>query len=164
MATARDIIFAGVLLFALGLGFFIVHNIMTTSVDKIIAVKEINESSRATESFEGIKTMVNRLDYVIMAVFIGLILSMIITGWFIGGNPIFMFIYFIVILIAVIISTFLANIWETATQSAIFGSTISSFPITNNILLKLPIYIAVIGVLAMVVMFAKPYIIQNEEY
>jgi hypothetical protein len=53
-----------VLVFTLGLAFFITNFTMTTFVDKVVTIPAINESSGALQSFNSIKTTVNRLDYV----------------------------------------------------------------------------------------------------
>ena len=156
--AARDVIFIAITLFTVAIGFFVVHYTINTVVSQLIVVEAINESDAAIEAISMSATISNRLDYVIFGLFIALILGLIITGWFIGGNPIFMFIYFIFIIIAVVLSMIFANVWDTVTQSSIFGSTVSHFVLTNNILGNLPIYISIIGLVGLVVMFAKPYI------
>src|SRR3990172_5790523 len=132
--AARDVILIGVLVFMFAIGFFVIYNV-----------------------FESVNTVTSRLDYVIFGLFIGLVLALIITAWFIGGEPIFMFIYFMFVVIAVIISAVLSNAWEQFTGSAIFGLTIAAFPITNNLLSNLPLYSGIIGFVGVVAMFAKPY-------
>ena len=155
--AARDVVLIGALVFTFAIGFFIIHFVMNTTVDSMISIGEINESDAAVSQFEGIKDMTDRLDYVVFGLFIGLVLALIITGWFVGGNPIFMFIYFIVVVIGTVVSFVLANVWETVSNSAQFGTTILSFPLSNNLMLNLPIYMAVVGFVGIVVMFAKPY-------
>lgn len=154
--AVRDIVVIGVIVFAFSIGFFILHYAMNTTVGEFLKVPQINQSEEVRDAFSGVKKVTSRLDYFIFALFIALILSLIITGWLIGGIPIFVFIYLIVVVLVVIISTVLSNIWETTTQMPIFGVTIAAFPITNNIMLNLPIYMAVVGFIGMVVMFGKP--------
>ena len=149
--SAQDVVLIGALLFVFGLGFFIIHFVMSTAVDQLVVVPAINESGAATTAFSNIKLTLARLDYVVLGLFIGLTLALIITGWFIAGNPIFMFIYFIVVVIAVVLSTLLANVWNYVSQSAQFGSTVAHFAITNNLLLRLPIYVAIVGFVGLVV-------------
>lgn len=158
--SARDVLIAGIIVFSLGLGLFIIHSIMSTTVDNMISVGEINESENVVTALEGIDNITARFDYLLLGVFIALILGIIITGWFIAGNSIYMFIYFIVIILGVVISALLANVWEEVSQASIFGTTISSFPITNNILMNLPIYLSILGFIGIVIMFAKPRIEQ----
>jgi lipoprotein signal peptidase len=56
------------------------------------------------------------------------------------------------------VSAALSNVWESFSTKAIFVTDMVQFPISNNIMLNLPLYIAVIGVIALIVMFAKPYV------
>lgn len=159
--AARDIILMGVLIFAFGLGFFIFHYVMNTTVTQLTAVPVINSSNSTMTALNSIDDLTNRLDYVVFGVFIGFVLGIIITGWFIGGNPIYMFIYFLLVIMSVIFSTILANVWEETTSMVIFGTTIVNFPITNNLILNGPIYLAIVGVVGMIVMFGKPFIAQE---
>jgi hypothetical protein len=155
--AARDVILIGALIFTFGMGFFVIHYAFGTITDAMIAIPEINQSTDAVTAFEGVQEITSRLDYVVFGLFFGLVLALIITGWFIGGNPIFMFIYFIVVVLGTVLGFVLANVWETISQSAQFGTTVVSFPLTNNLLLNLPVYTIVVGFIGIVVMFAKPY-------
>lgn len=155
--NVRDVILIGIIIFAIGLGFFVVHNVMGTAVNTITDHPEVNSSDKAVESFNMVITMSNRLDYIVFGLFMALVLALIITSYFIGGQPIFITIYLIVIVMGVILSALLANTWETITQASVFGSTITSFPLTNNLILYMPIYLSVVGMIAMFIMFGKPY-------
>lgn len=162
MGSTNDVILIGAIIFIFGIGFFTTFFMSKAVTDQMMSIPAINESSATMEILQAQETVRGRMDYVIFGLFIGLVLGLLISGWFVGGHPIFMAIYFIIIVVGVAISAVLANTWETTTTMSIFGSTINSFPITNNILLNLPIYIAVIGFLGMVVMFAKPYLMGNQ--
>ena len=141
---------------------FIFHFAFGTITDSMVNVPAINETTQTVEVFQGINNFLNRLDYVVSAIFLGLILGLIVTGWVIGGNPIFMFFYFIFVVISVLISPIISNFWESFTNNATISASLSAFPIANNILLNLPIYMSVIGIIGLIVMFGKPYFQQNE--
>ena len=159
--AAKDVILIGVMVFMFAIGFFVVYNITNTVTTTMMGISAINESEAAVEALEGSQAVSARMDYVIFGVFIGLVLALIISGWFIGGNPIFMVIYFLVVVMGVVLSTVLSNVWETVSSASIFGTTVSAFPITNNLMTNLPLYLAVIGFLGIIVMFAKPYFSQQ---
>jgi len=161
--ASRDILLIGVLLFTFGLGFFIMHFVMDNAVESIISVPEINSSQNVVDAFTSINTLSNKLDYVFLSLFIGLIIGLIVGAWFIGGHPVFMAIYFLVIVIAVILTVILSNVWFDVTEMVLFGTTLSHFTIMNHILLKLPIYISVTGIIGMIAMFAKPAIMGGGE-
>lgn len=154
--AAEDIVLICVLLFAVGIGIFVIHLVISNSYTSMISVAAINESNATVSAFGGLPILASRLDYLFFGLFIGLIFGLIITGWFIGGHPIFMLFYFLIIVITVCIAPILSNAWETFSQASVFGTTVAAFPITNHILLMLPLYIAVIGFIGVVVMFAKP--------
>jgi hypothetical protein len=159
--ASRDVLMVGVILFMLSIGFFVIYNVANQVTQKMIGISAINQSAAAVSALQGSQKVTAKMDYVIFGVFIGLVLAIIITGWFIGGNPIFMAIYFLISIIAVVISTVFANTWETVSQASIFGTSVAAFPITNNLMLNLPIYMAVVAFLGLVVMFAKPYLFGN---
>ena len=159
--AVRDVLLIGVMLFAFGLGFFIIHYAMNTTVNSMLDISVINSSNGTVTALESIEETTNRLDYILFAVFMALVLGLIITGFLVGGHPIFMFVYLLVIIIGVVISALLANIWSEVTAAAVFGTTVSHFPITNSILTSLPLYLVVVGFIGMIAMFAKPYIYGN---
>lgn len=161
MASTNDVILIGIIIFTFAIAFFAVFFMSKQVTDQMLSISVINDSAATREVIQSSDNIRDRLDYVIFAVFIGLILALLISGWFVGGNPLFMAIYFIIIVIGIAASAVLANVWETTSTSSVFGTTVASFPITNNILLNLPIYTAVIGFLGMIVMFAKPYLMGN---
>lgn len=155
--AVRDVVMIGIVMFVLGMGLFVVYFTSRTMMDAMLAVPTLNQTEELSEVFEGTTRTINKIDYFLFSLFIGLILALIISGWFIGGNPLFMFIYFIVVVITVAISPLLSNTWESITTMPIFGGTLAAFPITNHIILNLPVYISVIGIIGMIAMFAKPY-------
>lgn len=158
MSSARDIILIGIVMIALGFGFLATHKIFNDTYTKLIGTAGFNQSEKAVEVVQGSLAVTERMDYVVFGVFIAMVLAILISGWFIAGHPIFSFVYFLLVVIGVVTSAILANTWETASQSSVFGASLTSFPITNNILLNLPIYVSIIGFLGLVIVFAKPQI------
>ena len=160
--SARDIVVIGVMVFALAIAFFAGHHMINTAIDQMIANPVINASSDTTAALQNTKDLTNRMDYVVGGVFLALTLALIITGYLIGGNPIFMFIYFLFVTISTVLATILSNVWETVASYVGFTGTLAYFPISNHLLTYLPIYMVVIGFIGMVAMFAKPYITGGE--
>ena len=156
--AARDILFIVVILFSFGVGFFAIHYMMNTTVDTMLGTTAINTSNATVTALETVKTTADRMDYILFGLFIGLVLSIIVTSWFIGGHPIFMFAYFVIATIAIILATIFANVWDDISNMVIFGTTLVHFPLTNHILVNLPLYIGIIAFIGMVTMFAKPYV------
>jgi len=153
----RDVVMISIFVFFFGMAFFVAHFAFSSLVDQMTNTTQINSSSQAVSALEAGKDVLNRTDRIVFTVFIGLVLALIITGWFVGGNPIFMGIYVLGVIITVVISAVMANIWDDVSSATVFGGTISSFPITSHILSSFPIYMSIVGFVGLVVMFAKPY-------
>lgn len=99
------------------------------------------------------------LDKVIMGVFVGLLLGIIVTSWLVGGHPVFLVFYLIMVILGTTFATILSDVYYDlvyGTYFSPFALVRPDFPITEHILHYLPIYIAVFGIIGMVVMFGKP--------
>ena len=146
----------GVIVFSLALAFLATHYMMSYSIDTMVGMSEINESSGAVNALQAGKTVLGRLDFMVLAVFLGLVLALLITGWFVGGHPVFMVLYFIAVIVFVIVSAILSNVWDDVISGSVLASSASSFAVTNHLLSYLPYYMGVVGILGFIVMFAKP--------
>lgn len=116
----------------------------------------VNSSSQAVSSVRAVRDLADsRLDYIVFALFMGLVLTIIISGWLVAANPIFSFFYFIVIVLFVIVSAILSFVWDKITTTGALVPTVANFPITNFIMTHFPKLIAVVGFIGLVVTFAK---------
>jgi len=153
--SAVDLIVIIGMLLSLSFLFFSVKFSATTIVTQLISIPQINQSAVVKETFEDIEVSTNRFDYLFLGVFVAFFLSLIITSWLLGGEPIFMIFYFLVATIAVIASMIGANVWNNITGLTMFGATLNSLPITNHIMTYLPIYTAIMAITGTIVMFAR---------
>lgn len=161
-ASIRDVVLASIMLFAIGISFVIIYFIADTTVDNLILNPEINASSQSVTSFKSIEKIQSRMDYIFLMMFVGLTLGIIITSWFVSGNPVYLFVFFIILIIGVVISAILANVWDDiGIKAPIFATARANLPITTHILNYLPYYVSILGVLSMITMFAKPYVMSR---
>jgi len=150
--NVTDVLYLVVVLFFIGIFCFIGFWTYSRVTGLMI------ESSRAVDALTISQDKSSMWDYFAMAVFIGFAISIIVTGWFIGGNPLFMVIYFLVLAGGVVVTMVLSNVWESFSTASVFGFATSPLPITNWLLSNLPIVLVIVGFLGMVAMFGKPYI------
>lgn len=158
--SARDVMFAGVIIFIIALGFFALNFAFNTLFDGLIN-SPLNESSQGATAMQQTLDILNKMDYLVIGLFFALSIGVFITGWFIGGQPIFMIIYFLIVSVITLVCGIFANIWVTISSASVWATTLARFPMTNHLLTNLHIYIAVVGVIGMIVMFAKPYMSQE---
>ncbi len=154
--SIQDVGLAMVILFVMGVMFLTVKYSYVLFVDQATNITSFNSSLAAVEALDATADLTDRFDYVGFVLLIGLTLAIIITGWLVGGHPIFAFIYFIALVILVAVSAIFSFAWEQITDKAIFTDTVAKLPIIDLILTNFPIYITIIGFIGMMVMFAKP--------
>lgn len=151
-----DIFAMGIVLFVLAIGFLAMTYTSSIVTQKLNNTQQFNDSVTAKRILQKSYTMNDRIDYIYFGIFMGLILGIIITGYFIGGHPIFMFIYFIMNIIAVVLSMVFSYAFDKVTASSTFLTTITRYPLMNHIMQNLPVYVTIAGFIGIVVMFAKP--------
>lgn len=156
MSTARDVALIGIIIFVMSTGLFITFFVGKSMADVFLDLDIIKNSPEAVDTLEETYTVIGTFDYVILAIFMGLTIGILVTSWFVAGNPLFMFVYFMIGAIMVIVNAALSNAWETMTSIPIFGGQISSFPISNFLVTQSPYITSAILFIGMIVMFAKP--------
>ena len=125
--------------------------------DSMINSSQINSSNVTVTVLQHHKTTIDRMDYVFFIVFIALMLTIIITSFFIPANSIFAFIYFVSLVVIVVVSTILRYTFEKITENGYFNAiATTNLPITNHLMSNLPIYVTIVGFIAMVLLYAKP--------
>lgn len=154
--AARDVLFIGSILFVIAMVIFVFHFVSNTMIDGMLSNPQINATNSTVRALQGTAQVTDRFDYIVFAMFIGMALGLLITGWFIGGNPIYMFIYFLVVVVGTVVGGVLSYVWGLVSQASVFSTTLLSFPITDHLITNLHYYIAVLGMIGIIVMFAKP--------
>jgi hypothetical protein len=85
----------------------------------------------------------------------GMILSIFIGSYLVTTKPIFFIPYLFIVIIAIIVSVPISNVYETLQTDATLGSTFQTFTGANWIMLNLPIWISIIGIAGGIIMFAR---------
>jgi hypothetical protein len=157
--SSDDIMFITITVFSLAFIVFGLYFVMDTLYTGMSAAPVISGNPQALSVFTTQQTRVlPMLDYLVFGVFLALSLGLIITGWFIGGNPIFMVLYVMFAFLVTFISAIFSNAWVMITTQGSWSSYLTHFPITNYLMMHFAMFIGVIGVIGLIVMFAKPFV------
>ena len=158
MDNFEEIIMIGIIIFAIAIGAIALHSIFGTVVDNMTSIKIINESNATKTVLLDTEEVTNRYDYIIFGLFIGLILASIIGAWVSGNHPILMIVYFIIIILAIVVSSILSYSWDTFMEkSPVIASSLVKFPITQHLISNLAYYVSGIGFFSLIVMFSRKY-------
>jgi len=116
----------------------------------------INNSAEARTALSWSDKIVGRLDTVFMIIFIGLIMGILISSYFISTNKIFIPIYIILFGFTIIVGVILHNMYEAFKTSSDLATSSATYPMMNAIIGNYVIVLIVVGILSMILMFGKP--------
>ena len=156
MTSVKDIIIVTIILFVVGIATTLIVSMSHSINDQLLKVNTFNDSIEARTVIQSADTASNSSDYIYLALFIGFFISVIITGWFIGGYPIAAPIYFFILIIFVFVAVILQMTWADISATSSISTMVADLPITNFILSKLGYFTAAMGLTGILVMYAKP--------
>ena len=130
---------------------YIAPQISTAMADKIGISAEINNSLSATTSVAQ-----NTLPTLWLIMFGGLLLGLFATSFFINTHPIFTPIFALLLIVAVLVSVPLSNAYEALQTNAILSGAAAQQTVIGFIIAYLPFITFIIGLLTLIITFAKP--------
>jgi ABC-type lipoprotein release transport system permease subunit len=80
-------------------------------------------------------------------------LSILLSAFLVKTHPVTFVAYWLMVIVAVIISVYVSNVYETLSETAVLTSTWMTFSGANYIFTYLPIWVTIIGLIAGVLMF-----------
>lgn len=137
-------------IFLLVLG-YVVPLISDQMVSQIGVSTEINNSFIASNN-----VALHTFPVVWLLVFSGLMLGVFATSWFTPSHPIFFPFFVILLIVAVLVAVPLSNAYEQLANEAVLQSTSLQQMAINFIMTNLPLVALILGVLVMIISFAKP--------
>lgn len=150
-------IIAVIIVFISGV-FIYFGSIVTTEVhEKMDGMQFGNKNATVVidETLGVVNTSYQALYWISIFLIVGMIISIFIGSYLVTTKPVFFIPYIFILIIAVIIAVGLSNAYETVIQDPILASTFAGFVGANFILSKLPIWIAIIGGIGGIIMFAR---------
>jgi hypothetical protein len=100
-------------------------------------------------------TTLNSFDYLFVFIIIGLLIMVIISSFQIQTHPIFFFISIFLLIIAILLSSTLANIYESIIGEADFAAAGSQYVVMGYIFQHFPTVMLIIGAILFIILFAK---------
>lgn len=144
------VMIAAFAIFLLILG-YVVPQIYNPLKQQIGTTAEINQSLDA-----GINVSQNTFPVIWFIMFAGLVIGLMITAWFIPSHPIFFPIFAILMVIAIIVGMALSNAYESLSAEATLSGAATEQSSIGFVMLNLPYVAFIIGILTLIISFAKP--------
>lgn len=118
---------------------------------------ELEEGENVTQIIDttlgGFISSAETLKWITVMLFVGMVISILITSYLTRVKPIFFVPYVMIVITAIIVSAILSNIYAQIYANPTLSSTFSGFWGMTFIFANLPIWITAIGFMAGLVMF-----------
>jgi F0F1-type ATP synthase assembly protein I len=125
---------------------------------------DANTSQVIDQTLGKVNQAYQSLYWISILLMVGMVLSIFIGSYLVTTKPIFFIPYIFIVIIAVIIAVGLSNAYEQVIADPTLASTFAGFLGANFIMLKLPIWISVIGIVGGVIMFVRMGSRENDIY
>jgi len=124
----------------------------------------INTSKTIDETIGKVNQSYQALYWISVFLIVGMVLSIFIGSYLVTTKPVFFIPYVFITIIAIIISVGISNAYETVIADATLSSTFSKFVGANFIMLRLPIWITIVGIVGGIIMFVRMGSKENQLY
>ena len=149
--AVQDLFVIMIVLFTIGLIIFISTRIkdnMFPQLKKLLPNKGAGMVTTVEYAYKG-------LDSIFFFVSIGLGVGAIVGAWFTDNPPLFFFLAIVMFAIVMVIVPSFANAFQSFSEKSTFSPYTSEYPMMMKIFEKYPIFFLVIGILIILVLFAK---------
>jgi len=130
---------------------YIAPEISNAMLDQMGSSAVINNSFQTTTNIAE-----NTLTTLWMLLFGGLLLGLFITAYFIPTHPIFVPVFGLLLIVAIMIAVPLSNAYEEIAANATLSTAAAQQGLIGFLLTNLPLMTLIIGLITLVITFAKP--------
>lgn len=150
-----------ILVVILGMMIFTATTVYTTVKEKTGHLTQFHDynGSNITEvvdySLGAVVSSYQALYWIAVLLIFGMIISIFIGSYMVTTRPVFFIPYFIMLMIALIISASISNVYERIIATPELASTYINFWGANFVLLYLPLWITFIGFTGAIIMYSR---------
>lgn len=159
-------IFSFAILLICGIFIYMGGNITSEVHEKMDQMQfgNANTSQVIDDTLGKVNQAYQSLYWISIFLMVGMVISIFIGSYLVTTRPIFFIPYFFIVIIAIIIAVGLSNAYETVIADPTLASTFAGFVGANFIMLKLPIWISIIGIVGGIIMFVRMGSRENDLY
>lgn len=122
-------------------------------IDGVDAEHPLNITQISDNSFGYLNIGTQTLRIVAILMFFGLMMSILVTSFLIRVHPVFFVVYLFILIIAIVFSFIISNVYTDLRTNEILGETMQSFMGMDYLIQFLPIVIIMVGCIAGILMF-----------
>ncbi len=151
-----DVFFLIVTIVGLAIFILVISHVTPKITDGLKEIDELNQTNESRDALNAVEDNNDKLDGILLFIFVGLIIGIFITAFLIDSHPVFVVIYIFLLGFAVLIGVIMNRVYESFYNSEALNETARELTFTTAILNNyVPIIIGV-GIVTMIIIFAKP--------
>ncbi len=127
------------------------HAALTNALVNLPPAGNINVSSLAQQTFGQIDSALSSLKILAFLMIFAIGLSTLITGALTKSNPVFFIVHIFVTVVVFVFGVEISNAYEGLLSNPLLGSTLLEFTGGNHIMLNLPTYVVIFGIMGAVI-------------
>lgn len=154
-ADVTDMLIFLIVLFILVIGLFTLAFIVPeiTSGLNAAGLNSSSEGAGAITSLSNFGTITIQRGFFFL--FVGLIISTMVTSFFARTHPIFLFLYISVLGVTVFLSVYLGRAYQQFTEISVFAETLSTQGLMNIVMSNIITIVIAVGAMSMIIVFSK---------
>ena len=126
------------------------HGILTATMSQIPSTETINFTEITRVTLGRVDSALGQLETIGFIIIIVLALSILVTAYFSGANPIVFVIHIFTTVLAIVFSVIISNTYEKLLINSVIGENLAKFDAGTFIMLNLPTFAAVLGIMGIV--------------
>jgi len=123
--------------------------------NRSVADSAVNYSETIDDTMGEVNIAYGTLYWIAIFLMVGMVIAIFIGAYMVTYKPVFFVPYIFMVIIAIIVSVGISNGYSILQADATMAETFTGFAGANFILLKLPIWISVIGIVGGVIMVLR---------
>lgn len=152
---ATDILIFSLLVFSFALILFIFSFIIPEIADGLRA-GGLNNTPEGTSAIDQLQDFgSNGIQRGFFLVFMGLLISNLVTAFLVRTHPIFLFLYIFILMITLLIGSYIGNAYDSMRNIPIFATQLANQSLINVVMENYLLIILGTAALSMVIVFAK---------
>lgn len=154
-ADATDIVIFSILIFVFAVVLFI-FTFIIPQITQGLKAGGLNNTPEGVSAIEQLEDFGSQgIQRGFFLIFVGLLIANLISAFLVRTHPIFLFIYFFMLLLTVLVGSYLGNAYDQVINIAILADQMASQTLINAIMQQYILIIIGTAALSMVIVFAK---------
>lgn len=153
-AELTDMLIFVITIFILASGFFIIMFIVP-SITGGLRDSGLNNSQEGINAIDSLDSFNSIINNGFMLLFIGLVMSMMITSFMVRSHPIFLFLYIFFLIVSLLLTVYLGNAYYLIEQNPIFSTALSQATFIHWVMSYIYEIELAVGALSIIIVFSK---------